>query len=298
MCFSGLTVKLGVRSEVNGLRPLKLRPARLSCTYSLITSSILSRARTSSLASCILLVYLGYLCRRSKRFILSISGKSYAHLFPSVIVYGLLRVMQPNDQYQQQPQVPSDYLNQIAVPTQTKTLNPFVLWGLIVGVLILGIAIVMGVLSGGGGTSSSSLAAVAIKLANLQTVSQDARNTIQSSELRTLNSNLNLSLTNTNRDIAEQLKSQEINIKDKKDKSVVAATKDLEELQGRLEDARLNAVYDRTYAREMLYELRTLNSDMEVLYKKSKNKDLKETLNGTSVNIEPVINGLSTFNES
>lgn len=206
--------------------------------------------------------------------------------------------MQPNDQYQQQPQVPSDYLNQIAVPTQTKTLNPFVLWGLIVGVLILGIAIVMGVLSGGGGTSSSSLAAVAIKLANLQTVSQDARNTIQSSELRTLNSNLNLSLTNTNRDIAEQLKSQEINIKDKKDKSVVAATKDLEELQGRLEDARLNAVYDRTYAREMLYELRTLNSDMEVLYKKSKNKDLKETLNGTSVNIEPVINGLSTFNES
>ena len=206
--------------------------------------------------------------------------------------------MQPNDQYQQQPQVPSDYLNQIAVPAQTKTLNPFVLWGLIVGVLILGIAIVMGVLSGGGGTSSSSLAAVAIKLANLQTVSQDARNTIQSSELRTLNSNLNLSLTNTNRDIAEQLKSQEINIKDKKDKSVVSATKDLEELQGRLEDARLNAVYDRTYAREMLYELRTLNSDMEELYKKSKNKDLKETLNGTSVNIEPVINGLSTFNES
>ena len=55
--FSGLTIKLGVFSSVNGLRPFRLRPARFSSTYSPTTSSILSRDRISSLASCIIILY-------------------------------------------------------------------------------------------------------------------------------------------------------------------------------------------------------------------------------------------------
>lgn len=207
--------------------------------------------------------------------------------------------MQPNDPYQQQqPQLPSDYLNQIATPTQVKTLNPLVLWGMIVGVLVLAIAVVVGVSSSSAGPSGSSLASVGARLQNLETVSEKAQKNIQSSQLRTLNSNLNLSLTNTNRDLATPLKSQDINLKDKKSSAIKSATSQSEALQKRLEDARLNAVYDRTYAREMLYELRTITSDMAVLYKKSRDKELRETLDTANNNFLPVIERLSGFNET
>ena len=218
-------------------------------------------------------------------------------VFPCLAVYGLLEVMQPNDPYQA-PQVPSDYLNQIAPPERVKTLNPIVLWGLIGGALLLAIAIIIGISSLSKGPSASSLTAVAARLNNLAVISDDAEEYIQSSQLRTLNSNLNISLVNTNRDLATTLKSQKINIKDKKNATVAAAANELETVQGRLEDARLNAVYDRTYAREMLYLLRTVNSDMERLYKASKSAGLKETLNTANDNFIPVIDGLNNFNES
>lgn len=205
--------------------------------------------------------------------------------------------MQPNDS-NQQPQVPHDYLNQISSPAPVKTMNPFILWGLIGGLLLLAVIVLIAVSSARGGPSGASLAAVAAKLTNLQTVAEGARDNIQSSDLRTLNSNLVLSLTNTNRDLAAPLKSEGIDLKDKKDKAVQAATKESEELTKRLEDARLNAVYDRTYAREMLYALKTLRSDMTILYKQSRSTELKKTLDTTDNNLKPVIEGLGSFNGS
>lgn len=205
--------------------------------------------------------------------------------------------MQPNDP-NHQPQYSSDYLNQIATPAQVKTLNPFVLWGLIGGLLILGIIIVLAVTSGKSGPPSSSLASVAAKLDNLRKVSEDAQQNIQSSELRTINSGLTLSLTNTNRDLTEPLKTQKIKLKDKKNKTVIAVTKDFDDVKKRLEDARLNAVFDRTYAREMTYQLRTLRSDMLVLYKKSRSTSLKATLETTDKNIKPLLEGFQSFNGS
>lgn len=205
--------------------------------------------------------------------------------------------MQPNTPYQQ-PQVPHDYLNQIAAPAPVKTMNPFLLWGLIGGLLALAVIVLIAVSSASSGPSASSLTAVAAKLSNLSVVSKNAQKNIQSSELRTLNSNLTLSLTNTNRDLAGPLTAKGIDLKDKKDESVVTAAKESEALSKRLENARLNAVYDRTYAREMLYSLRTLRSDMTVLYKQSRDKGLKATLSTTDDNLAPVIEGLSNFNGS
>jgi hypothetical protein len=206
--------------------------------------------------------------------------------------------MQPNDPLQQSPQVPSDYLNQIAAPAQVKTLNPLLLWGLIGGLLILGVIIILAISSSARGPSSSSLAAVAAKLSNLKTLSEKASDNIQSSELRTINSSLTLVLTNTNRDLAEPLKVQNISLKDKKNKAVVAAAKDLTSLESRLEDARLNAAYDRTYAREMTYALKTLQSDMTVLYKKSRSKSLKTALDTGYENLAPLTKDFENFNAS
>lgn len=202
--------------------------------------------------------------------------------------------MQPN-QSPEQPQFSSDYLDQIAAPTKTKTMNPFVLWGIIAGVLLLVIVVVMAVSSGSGNTSSS-LTSVAARFAAIQAVSEDAQENLQSSELRTLNSSLTLTLTNSNRDLAIALKAEEINLKDKKNKSLLAVKSEFEALDSRLEDARLNAVYDRTYAREMAYQLKTLQSDMAKLYDASRGKSLKAILGTANTNVKPLTEGFAASN--
>lgn len=201
--------------------------------------------------------------------------------------------MQPDNQ-----QLSTDYLNQIAAPTQVKTMNPMFLWGLIGGLLILVIIVVVAVSSNAGSsTSSSSLTAVATTLDKLKTISEDAQSNLQNGELRSVNGNLTLHLTNANRDMAEPLKAKEINLKDEtKNKSVARIAKEFEEMEARLEDARLNAVYDRTYAREMTYALKTLRSDMLVLYNSSRSKSLKDVLSTTDKNIEPLLAEFNTFN--
>ena len=173
-----------------------------------------------------------------------------------------------------------------------------ILWGLIAGVLILAIIVVTAVTSSGGGPSPSSLSAIATKFDALKVVSDDAEKKIQSSELRVINSSLNLSLTNANRDLQEPLKLQEISLKDKKNTSISAVRTEFEELDGRLEDARLNGIYDRTYAREIGYQLTTLRSDMVVLYKKTRSTSLKSALESADANLKPLAEDFSSFNGS
>lgn len=201
--------------------------------------------------------------------------------------------MQPDNQ-----PLSTDYLNQIAAPAPVKTLNPMVLWGLIGGLLVLVVLVIVFVSSASGGGSTTSLTGVAAKIDSLKTVSESAQKNIQSGELRSLNSNLTLALTNADRDLADQLKAKKIKLTDKKNSTVAKVNSDIEALNGRLEDARLNAVYDRTYAREMTYALKTLHNDMGILYKSSGSTKLKTVLNTTDNNIEPLVDGFSSFNAS
>lgn len=206
--------------------------------------------------------------------------------------------MQPDNQ-PQQPQFSSDYLNQIAAPAQVKTLSPFVLWGIIAGALILIVTIVIFISSASGsGTSTSSLSSVAAKIAGLKVLTETEQDNIQSTELRTLGSSLTLTLTNANRDLEEPLKTNKISLKSKKVPAINAVNKDLEEMTGRLEDARLNAVFDRTYAREMTFALKTLRSDMSTLYKNTKSKKLKTALETADANIKPISEEFASFNAS
>ncbi len=177
-------------------------------------------------------------------------------------------------------------------------MNPIVLWGLIGGLLLLAIITVIGISSITGGKSTSSLTSVAATLDRLKTVTTDAQENIQNSDLRTLNSSLDLSLTNVNRDLSEPLKAQKINLKDKKNSTIHDVTDEFDELDTRLEDARLNAVFDRTYAREMAYTLKKLRSDMTTLSKRSSSKDIKEALQTANENLGPLVEGFSEFNAS
>ena len=185
-----------------------------------------------------------------------------------------------------------DYLNSISSTPPPKTIKPLYLWLLIVGVVVL-VGIVAAAVLSAGNSSKDNLTTFAARLSSLETVTSDAQDNIQSSSLRTTNSSLTLILTNANHDVA--VLAGKIN---KKSSAYKAVTAETTTLTGKLEDARLNAVYDRTYAREMNYQLKTLRTQMNVLYKHATKKDLKAFLVKTDANIKPIQESFAGFNES
>jgi hypothetical protein len=135
---------------------------------------------------------------------------------------------------------------------------------------------------------------LAARLITLQSVADKSQKTIKSGPLRSTNSNLAIFLTNANRDIVEPLKNNGITI-EKIDKKITAAENG-EALTKTLEDARLNAVFDRVYAREMGYQLDTVEALMKDIYAKSNSKSLKEFMQKTDENLQPIRKQLNDFN--
>lgn len=196
--------------------------------------------------------------------------------------------------YPDQNQYSIDYLNQIA-PAPKKPGLGNKLFFIIIGVgLLLAIIVGLSLLSGGSAGPTTKLETLAARLQTLQKVADAAQPNIKSSELRSTNSNLSIILTNANHDIATPLTNNSINPKNL-DKSI-RAQENGSALTAKLEDARLNAVYDQTYAREMNYQLTTVVILMKDLYQSSSSKSLKTFLQATDTNIEPIKQQLASFN--
>jgi hypothetical protein len=197
--------------------------------------------------------------------------------------------MDPN-----QPQYSIDYLNNIAPAPQKPGINKrlliLVAGGGVILLIILG-SIFAALLNGGG--SGDKLQTLAARLQTLQTVAHDAQVNIKSNDLRTTNSSLDIYLTNANRDIATPLESRGVN-PEKLDKSIVAREAGTE-LTDALEDARLNAVYDRTYAREMSYQLATVTALIADIDTSTNDSALKKYLETTRANLTPIEEQLANF---
>jgi len=159
--------------------------------------------------------------------------------------------MNPN-----QPTYSVDYLNQIAPQTPKKSglsRLQFIIVA-VVGAVVLLTVIISAVLTSSYNVEPAKQ--LAARLQSTEVIVGNAQSKLKSSQLRTLNSNLKIYLTNTNRDIATPLLQEGINVA-KLDKKLVASEAGTD-ITNKLEDARLNAVYDRTYAREIAYQLDTI----------------------------------------
>lgn len=206
--------------------------------------------------------------------------------------------MNPN-QPNQPPQPPTDmsYLDQIAPKTEkTNPIQQLRPVHMIVGgaLLIVLIMIIVGVVSAAMRGPLNNLERLAARLQTTATLAGDATEVLKSSELRTLNSNLKIFLTNTNRDITEPFASVGVNVKSV-NKSIAASESGIEIAQ-RLEDARLNAVYDRTYAREMAYQLDTILALMKKSYDSIGKQSVKDVLETSYANLAPVQEAFADFN--
>ncbi len=197
--------------------------------------------------------------------------------------------MQPNEQ----PQFSIDYLDQIASPPQKPGMRDKLFPILVIGGLLVALLVgLMAILSAGGGNQEDMMR-LSAKLKTLQAIADSSQRNIKSSSLRSTNGNLSLFLTNTNRDMAEPLKANNVNVAKLNPK--ITASEDGSDLKAELEDARLNVVFDRTYAREMSYQLEALAALMQQIEANTKSRSLKESLITAKTQLKPLQKQFADF---
>lgn len=188
---------------------------------------------------------------------------------------------------------PVDYLNQIAPEQPKQGMNNKLFFLLIGGGLLIAIVVGILALTSNNNGPTQKMQRLAARLTTLQTIASDAQRNIKSGQLRSTNSTLTIFLTNANRDIVEPLKANNIDAK-KLDSSIVAKESG-DELTQKFEDARLNAVLDRTYSREMTYQLQTVSVLIRDIYEATNNKSFKEYLEKIDADLQPLIKQFSDF---
>ena len=204
--------------------------------------------------------------------------------------------MDPN----QQPQQSSDYLDQIAAqaqpPKRARWVSKKLVYGGGIAILLVVLASIIAVTFAGAqrGPTEQLLA----RLNATQPVVDEAQSTLRNSQLRSLNSNLSIYFTNTLRDSAEPFAAVGIEtatLSTGVTEQEAAATT---ELTNRLEDARLNAIFDRTYALEMDYQLATIMTLMQEAYNTTSNESLRTFLSNAYDNLAPTQKAFADFNEA
>lgn len=192
-------------------------------------------------------------------------------------------------------QTPLDYLNQIA--PQTPKSGPFqfnlktvIIAAIAAIALVIVLVIIVGNIASGNQKPWQQLS---VRLGTTAELANDATSKIKNSELRSLNSNLKLYLTNTTRDLDAQLVAAKIDVK--KIPASITKAEDTTDTATRLEDARLNGKYDSAYAREMSYQLATILSLYQQLYSGSSKQETKDFLNTAYDNLLPTQEALANY---
>jgi len=193
-----------------------------------------------------------------------------------------------------QPNYSVDYLNQIAPQALKKMGFSRMQYILIAAVgLVVVLTIVFGVVISSS-NSTNPEKQLAARLIGTEKIVGDAQTKLKSSQLRTLNSNLKIYLTNTNRDIAAPLLKSGVDVA-KLDKTILASEAGTD-ITARLEDARLNVRYDRIYAIEMSTQLDKIIALMRQINNSTHSASLKTFLNDAYKNLEPTQKQFAEFN--
>lgn len=190
---------------------------------------------------------------------------------------------------------PLDYLNEIAPATPKRGLFQFTLRNVIIFasaaiLLVIILAVVVGAINQSRKTPWETLS---VRLGTTATIANDATKNLKNSQLRSLNSDLKLYLTNTIRDLDAPLGRS--GVATKNISASITKKESGEAITTRLEDARLNAKYDSTYAREMSYLLATVLSLYQELYAQSGNAETKSFLSGAYDNLLPTQEAFESF---
>lgn len=182
----------------------------------------------------------------------------------------------------------SNYLDEIAPKDNSRNnlLNKkstliFGILGILTLITLLLVVVVQ--LSKGSYSTTEQLAA---RLISIKSTADDSTENLKSSRVRAINSDLKIYLTNTIRDFKPILEKKNIDIEELSPK--VLKIESNEKLLEKLEDARLNAVLDRTYAREMSYVLELTANLINKIVKSNKDSEFKIFLESAKTNLIPI----------
>lgn len=190
-----------------------------------------------------------------------------------------------------QSQMDGSYLDQIATPTQQKTLNPVVLWAMIGGVVLAVVIFIMLLLSSGAPSQTERTISLLVRTQSLKAMTQDSAKNIKDSKLRAANGSLTTILSGMENEFTTYLTSS--GEKTPKDSPVTAEFTAVNE---KLEDARLNERFDTVYAREVAYQIRKIRSEFSIIYDSIKSESFKETLAKEDKSLEDLSTDFTTFN--
>ena len=163
-----------------------------------------------------------------------------------------------------------------------------------VGVLaIVGFAILMF-----GSSSTSNLERMAglnLRLTSLQKIADTQQRQLRDNNLRSINAAFSLYLSNTLRDIKDPIAKSGVNEK--------TVTKELSADEAafssgvttKFEEAKLNVILDRTYAREMVYQIGVLRNMMTTVHKNTDNQELKTALETSDPSFVQSARGFEEF---
>lgn len=193
-------------------------------------------------------------------------------------------------------QAPIDYLNQIAPQAPKKPLFELNLRTIIFGAIILIILVIVlvSISNAIGSTAKEPWQRLSARLTTTAALAESASTELKSGQLRSINSNLKLSLANTQRDLTAPFANVGITTPESIPDSITSEEAGDATL-GRLEDGRLNAKYDTTYSREMGYQLATLLALINEVHNSSGNATNKQLLLTAYNNLKPIQESIDSF---
>lgn len=211
--------------------------------------------------------------------------------------------MQPTQNSNQNPYT-VDYLNQIA-PKQS---HPFFDKKMKIVAVLLGLSLIVGIfMIISGGTSSDSaneaLLRTYFRVQKTSEITKNYQSKIKNSDLSAINSGLSSSLSSDETKLKSQLESAGVKIPSTEkelsaSRIVSEVNEEANELDSTLDDAFLNAVLDRTYAREMNYRLSVINSSIKGVKSKTRSTSAIEILENISKNLETSIKQFTDYSQS
>ncbi len=208
--------------------------------------------------------------------------------------------MWPDQQQQPQTEYPIDYLNQIA-PAAQKSAGPspkvFLIAIIAFVVVAVGFVILM-LLNGSGQSTKLTYKAEELnaRLETMKKIVDDNHDEITDNTLRTQNSTLSIFLSSTIAETTDSLSSIAPNIGKKPTKEITVSEEKLStDLQAKLDDSQLAGTFDRTYAREIAYQIDLLVGLMNEVYTKTNKEDVRSALEKLNKSILPIKKAMSTF---
>ena len=205
---------------------------------------------------------------------------------------------QPSQALPSQPSTPTqysaDYLDQIAPGAGgPKLFSGSFTWILVGLAVVFMFAVGIIALSSGGNNTASAQTAY-FKIENLIIISDNYRRYLKSSKLTTTNTNFKIFLSGAKTDITTPLTQNGFDVT-KPDQTLKGQEKSVStELASTLEDARLNAILDRVYAREMAYQAQLL-LELYTKMTKSNAPGIADTAKKTIPNLQPIQKSFADF---